>query len=148
MRSAPVCEEAQMFERILLAVDGSPQSDKAVQVAARLAAATGDEVIVIHVVEVWPSKVGVAESELGEDALEFVERQAKELAAVGVAASSQVDRAIGGAVGRVLVEAAIEHRVGLIVMGSRGRSELSSLLLGSVAHRVLHHGHCPVLIAH
>jgi nucleotide-binding universal stress UspA family protein len=136
-----------MFERILLAVDGSPQSDKAVQLAAKLAAVTGDEVIVTHVVEVVPTKVGVVESELREDALQLVERQAKELAAAGVAASSEVGRAFSGAVGKVLVDAAIEHRVGLIVMGSRGRSDLSSLLLGSVAHRVLHHSHCPVLIA-
>jgi nucleotide-binding universal stress UspA family protein len=136
-----------MFERILLAVDGSPQSDKAAQLAAKLAAQAGDQVIVTHVVEVWPSKAGVAESELREDAVRLVERQAKELAAAGVAASSEVGRALGGAVGRKLVDAAIEHRVGLIVMGSRGRSDLSSLLLGSVAHRVLHHSHCPVLIA-
>ena len=136
-----------MFERILLAVDGSPQSDKAVQLAAKLAAVTGDEVIVTHVVEVVPTKVGVVESELREDALQLVERQAKELAAAGVAASSEVGRAFSGGVGKVLVDAAIEHRVGLIVMGSRGRSDLSSLLLGSVAHRVLHHSHCPVLIA-
>jgi nucleotide-binding universal stress UspA family protein len=135
-----------MFERILLAVDGSPQSDKAVQLAAKLAAVTGDEVIVTHVVEVVPTKVGVVESELREDALQLVERHAKELAAAGVAASGEVGRAFSGAVGKVLVDAAIEHRVGLIVMGSRGRSDLSSLLLGSVAHTVLHHSHCPVLI--
>jgi nucleotide-binding universal stress UspA family protein len=136
-----------MFERILLAVDGSPKSDRALQLAAKLAAQVGDEVIVTHVVEVWPSKVGVVESELHEDALQLVERQAKELAAAGVAASSEVRTALSGAVGKVLVDAAIEHRVGLIVMGCRGRSDLSSLLLGSVAHKVLHHSHCPVLIA-
>lgn len=136
-----------MFGSILLAVDGSSQSDNAVQLAAKLAAAAEDEVIVAHVVEVWPTRVGVAESELREDAVRLVERHAKELAAAGVAVSSEVGRALSGAVGRVLVDAAIEHRVGLIVMGSRGRSDLGSLLLGSVAHSVLHHSYCPVLIA-
>jgi nucleotide-binding universal stress UspA family protein len=136
-----------MFGKILLAVDGSPQSDKAVQLAAKVAAPTGDEVIVTHVVEVVPTKVGVSESELREDAEQLVERQVKELTAAGVNASIWLGRAPNGSVGRVLVNGATEHRAGLIVMGSRGRSDLGSLLLGSVAHQVLHHSHCPVLIA-
>jgi nucleotide-binding universal stress UspA family protein len=136
-----------MFGRILLAVDGSPQSDKAVQLAAKLAAAAGDEVIVTHVIEVLPTKVGVTELELREDAQQLVERHAKQLAEAGVNASVDLGRALNGYVGKVLVDVATEHRVGLIVMGSRGRSDLGSFLLGSVAHKVLHHSHCPVLIA-
>ncbi len=136
-----------MFGRILLAVDGSAQSDKAVQLAAKIAAAAADEVIVTHIIELLPTKVGVAEMEQREDAQQLVERHAKELAAAGVNASTELGRALSGHVGKMLVNAAIEHRVGLIVMGSRGRSDLGSFLLGSVAHKVLHHSSCPVLIA-
>jgi len=136
-----------MFARILLAVDGSPQSDKAAQLAARLAAAAGDEVIVTHIIELLPTKIGVTELEPREDAEQLVQRYAKELAATGVNASTDLGRALSGHVGKMLVNAATEHRVGLIVMGSRGRSDLGSFLLGSVAHKVLHHSHCPVLIA-
>jgi nucleotide-binding universal stress UspA family protein len=136
-----------MFARILLAVDGSPQSDKAAQLAARLAAAAGDEVIVTHIIELLPTKIGVTELEPREDAEQLVQRYAKELAAAGVNASTDLGRALSGHVGKMLVNAASEHRVGLIVMGSRGRSDLGSFLLGSVAHKVLHHSHCPVLIA-
>jgi nucleotide-binding universal stress UspA family protein len=55
-----------MFGTILLAVDGSEQSDKAVELAARLAAETRDEVVVTHVIELLPSKVGATELELRE----------------------------------------------------------------------------------
>ena len=136
-----------MFGRILLAVDGSPQSDVAAQLAAKLAAAAGDRVFVTHIIELLPTKIGPTEAEPREDAQQLVERYAKQLADAGVDASTDIGRAISGHVGKMLVNAAVEHQVGLIVMGSRGRSDLSSLLLGSVAHEVVHHSQCPVLIA-
>jgi len=136
-----------MFGRILLAVDGSEQSDMAARLAAKVAVAAGDEVIVTHIIELLATKIGIAEMEAREDAQQLVERYAKELADAGINASTDLGRALTGHVGKMLVNAAIEHRVGLIVMGSRGRSDLTSLLLGSVAHKVLHHSHCPVLIA-
>lgn len=136
-----------MFGRILLAVDGSPQSDVAAQLAAKLAAAAGDRVFVTHIIELSPTKIGPTEAEPREDAQQLVERYAKQLADAGVNASTDIGRALSGRVGKMLVNAADEHQVGLIVMGCRGRSDLSSLLLGSVAHEVVHHSHCPVLIA-
>ena len=136
-----------MFTRILLAVDGSAQSDKAAHLAAKLAAAGGDEVVVTHLIELLPTKIGPTEMEAREDAVELVERYAKQLADQGVNTGIELGRALTGQIGRTLVNLAEQHDVGLIVMGSRGRSDLGSLLLGGVAHKVLHHSHCPVLIA-
>jgi nucleotide-binding universal stress UspA family protein len=140
-------EVPPMFGNILLAVDGSPQSDKATQLAAKLAAPTGTKIVVIHVIELVPTKMGPAELELRRDAQQVVERHAKQLADAGVNATIDISQALSGRVGTVLVNAASELHADLIVMGCRGRSDLTSLLLGSVAHDVLKHSHCPVLIA-
>jgi nucleotide-binding universal stress UspA family protein len=68
-----------------------------------------------------------------------VELELRERAATG--------RALSGRVGAVLVNAASDLQADLIVVDCRGRSDLASLLLSSVAHDVLQHSHCPVLIA-
>ena len=45
------------------------------------------------------------------------------------------------------MEAAQQHQAGVIVMASHGRGDLTALLLGSVAHRVIHLADRPVLVA-
>jgi nucleotide-binding universal stress UspA family protein len=54
-------------------------------------------------------------------------------------------RAFVGDVAKVIVEAARDHGAGVIVLGSRGRGDLSALL-GSVAHQVIHLADRPVLV--
>ena len=47
--------------------------------------------------------------------------------------------------GQIIRAASLEH-VDLIILGTRGRSGLSRLFVGSVASRVITHAHCPVLV--
>ncbi len=47
-----------------------------------------------------------------------------------------------------IVEYAKEEAIDLIVMGTHGRSGLASILMGSVAEKVIHKAHCPVLTVH
>jgi len=51
-----------------------------------------------------------------------------------------------GHAARYIVESAREHDVDVIVMGSRGRSDLAGLVLGSTAHKVIHMSDKPVLV--
>ena len=46
----------------------------------------------------------------------------------------------------VLVDVALSHQAGLIVVGTRGRSNVMSMLLGSVAQEVVHKSPLPVLV--
>jgi nucleotide-binding universal stress UspA family protein len=57
------------------------------------------------------------------------------------------ERGFPAEVARRIVEAAREHQAGVIVMGSQGRGDLTALLLGSVAHKVIHLADRPVLVA-
>ena len=55
-------------------------------------------------------------------------------------------RTLAGHVARLIVAAAGDHEGGMIVLGSRGRGDLTALLLGSVAHKVIHLADRPVLV--
>ena len=56
------------------------------------------------------------------------------------------DLAVEGEPAQVIADAAKVEKADMIVMGSRGRTDLEGLLLGSVTHAVLHVAPCPVLV--
>jgi nucleotide-binding universal stress UspA family protein len=141
-----------MFRRILVAFDGSPHAQAALADANELARANGGRLTVIAVVpvpSVWVGAAGEVPVDLGG-----VESPEQEF-------GSMLDRAVdtvpadvpvtkilrrGPAAPAILAEAqGGQHD--LIVMGSRGRGELRSLLLGSVSHAVLRASPVPVLVS-
>ncbi len=137
-----------MFGTILLAVDGSIHADRAAELARTVAATGGDEVLVVHVVEMLVGRAhGPVELDGDSEAIERASQHVKELEAAGVTARVELIRAPAGHVAKVIAEAAEQYGAGLIVLGSRGRTDLAALMLGSVAHKVLHLSNRPVLIA-
>jgi nucleotide-binding universal stress UspA family protein len=135
-----------MFEKILLAVDGSEPSRRAIVVGAELAEAHHSEVVVLHVREhelVWGADVDV---ETRDEAIELVDGVVRDLKDRGIAARGQVSRAPIGQTPRVILDVSREESIGLIVLGTRGLSDWGRLLMGSVAHKVLHLAECPVLV--
>ena len=136
-----------MFGTILLALDGSGYSQRAADLVRRLAAG-GDDVVVLHVTEIMPIHGGTTvELDLDREGLEAARRFARELERAGVPTKLELVRAFAGHVAKLIVETARDHGAGVIVLGSRGRGDLSALLLGSVAHKVIHLADRPVLIA-
>ena len=139
-----------MFRTILLAVDGSKYSEKAVELAKRLAMATNDEVVVTHVTELLPARFQTypgLDQELDNETIELTKGYMADLEEAGIKARAELRGAQYGGVARVLTNLAEDLDAGLIVMGSHGRGDLTALLLGSVAHKVLHLSQRPVLIA-
>jgi nucleotide-binding universal stress UspA family protein len=136
-----------MFGTILLAIDGSPYAQRAAELVRRLAAG-GDDVIVLNITEIMPVRGGTAvELDLDRQGVEAARRFGRELEQAGVPVKVELVRAFAGHVAKIIVEVARDHQAGVIVLGSRGRGDLTALLLGSVAHKVIHLADRPVLVA-
>lgn len=136
-----------MYERLLVAVDHSEFSDRVLAAAKDLATMSKGEVWVMHLREreVMP-RTGLVPTESDNEAMAGVEAAVEMLTKAGIKAHGVVDDAVFGHAARYIVQAADEHDVGVIVMGSRGRSDLAGLVLGSTAHKVIHLSSRPVLV--
>jgi nucleotide-binding universal stress UspA family protein len=133
--------------RILFAVDGAPESTGAVDAVATVAKASN---AVVHVLHVWNLEIRIDQKrwdvETLTEARRLVEGIAGRLNAAGVSATSEVLRASEKEIPEAIAAAACRYSADLVAVGSRGRSDLRGLFLGSVSHRVLHKLSCPVLI--
>jgi nucleotide-binding universal stress UspA family protein len=135
-----------MFTKILVPVDASDHSVRAVNVALDLGRTTGAEIVVLHVREheaTWAADVDI---ETLPEAMELVDAYVRTLKDADVSTRGEVLRAAHGRTPKVILDVARTEGADLIVMGTRGLSEWSSMLLGSVAHKVVHLASCPVLV--
>lgn len=137
-----------MYDKILVAVDQSPASDRAVLAARDLAELSHGEVWVLHLREFeLGGKAGAlpARETPGEAGAE-VAASVEVLTQAGVKAHGIVKNTMYGHAAREIVADAIELDCGVIVMGSRGRGDLAGLVIGSTAHKVIHLTDRPVMI--
>jgi len=136
-----------MYEKVLVAIDRSENSNRALTAARELASLSDGEVRVLHLreQEVIP-RMGLVADESPEEAHLWLESAVDELRNAGVKATGEVRNTIYGHAAREIVADARLHNAGVIVMGSKGRSDLAGLLLGSTAHKVIHLADRPVLV--
>jgi nucleotide-binding universal stress UspA family protein len=137
-----------MYDKILVAVDHSEISDRAVLAARDLALLSTGEVWVLHLREreiVTKTAIVVAD-DTADEARALVAAVVDKLTAAGVKAHGELRNTLFGYAAREIVDDAIQHGVDVIVMGSRGRGDLAGLVLGSTAHKVIHLADRPVLV--
>lgn len=140
--------EHERLEKILVACDFSPASERALAWAAHLQHRLGDtEVQVIHVWSALPS-VGVVPIPPVAPSDEDLRRLDDELRGVvhrhGLDASVSVD--VAADVGAAIVNRAKQMGSDLVVMGSHGRGALARAVLGSAADWVVRKAPCPVVV--
>lgn len=136
-----------MFEHILLAVDGSEYSSKAVRLTADLAKQCGAQVVVVHVHEHEVGRAAPYIMETAGEATVLVAGVVADLKGSGIEVSAEVLEARTGHAARALVDAASAHHSDVIVMGSRGLGDLQGILVGSVTHKLIQLAKTPVLVA-
>lgn len=135
-----------MYDKILVATDGSSNAHLAVQNTAELARLAGaSEVIVLHICPVCTADVDTKDLNR-EIAEKLVHDAADVIAETGVPARTMVEERAYEVIGSSIVEVAAREDANLIVIGSRGLSEVKGLLLGSVSSKVVQRAHCPVLV--
>jgi nucleotide-binding universal stress UspA family protein len=135
-----------MYERILVAIDHSPITDRVLAAAKELAAMSKGEVWVLHLREHEITRGGAVPDASDTGATAEVDSAVTALTEAGVAAHGEVRPAVFGRAAREIVEDAKRHDVQVIMMGSRGRGDWAGLVLGSTAHKVIHLADRPVLV--
>jgi nucleotide-binding universal stress UspA family protein len=136
-----------MYDRILLAVDHSEMSRRAVMAARDLAKLSDGEIWVLHLREreTGVRKVSMMD-ETVDDANAVVRAALEMLADAGVKAQGEVRNTAYGYAAREIAGDAKDHDADVIVMGSRGRGDLAGLVLGSTVHKVIQLTDRPVLV--
>jgi nucleotide-binding universal stress UspA family protein len=138
----------KMFERILIATDGSEKNQPAVRKSVEIARECGSTLYAIYVIdntsvtsaqpEVLMGDVYMKLKAEGEKAVERIKEMAK-----GVNLEALV---LSGRPANIVTGFAAKNRVDLIVVGSQGKSGLERLILGSVAESIIRMADCMVLV--
>ena len=154
-----------MFSKILVAMDNSASSQTIFESALVLAKATEAELMLLHVLSLEEEGTPVSPllssldyyTPVNDDIIQIYRKQWETFENRGLdLLRSRTDEATSvgvkteftqtpGSPGRTICELAQNWGADLIVMGRRGRSGLSELILGSVSNYVTHHAHCSVL---
>lgn len=145
-----------MYKRILIATDGSPLSQKAVESGLSLAGLTGASVVALKVVPRYPrsyfegglpvdaADIKRIEKQWADAAQELVDKVKAQGSNEGVTVKTVVAKS--DLIAEAVISAAKKHKCDLIVMASHGRKGIKRLLLGSETQHVLTHSHIPVLV--
>ena len=145
-----------MYTNLLVATDGSRQSDKAVAHAIALARKLGARLTAFYAAPDYPERMyseGIIYEMMprkdyaiaaSTDAEKVLAKVAKRAATAGVDCTTR--HALSHLPWEAILAAAKKNKCDAIVMGSHGRSSLAALLLGSKTQKVLAHSKLPVIV--
>lgn len=146
-------KEEVKIKRILVPIDGSNCSVRAAKYAIEVATLQKAQIFCIHMIASLPYGYGVAGCAIDEY-FEDAEKQAQSWfnSIIEMAKKKNINdvkadiftdaKSITGAI----IDYASSKSIDLVIIGTKGRTGLKRLLLGSVAHGIIQHAHCPVLL--
>jgi nucleotide-binding universal stress UspA family protein len=146
-------DEVNSFRRILVAVDGSEQSTKGLDVAISLAMKYNSSVTALYVAYVPFNETSDPNHTVYKQLLDDIDKQVRkwlvEIERKGLENNIKVETRIAEtnkSIPYKIASYAESNKFDLIVIGSKGRSNIEKLYLGSVAFGVLTYASCPVLV--
>jgi nucleotide-binding universal stress UspA family protein len=142
-----------MYKKILVPLDGSPLAEAVLPHAEALAKSEGAEIVLLRVA-VTPARYLFAHNPAeGNNVIKMIEKEAKDYMEAEVAKLQ--DEGVNvtgitrdGVAPDEILEVAEETHADVIAMSTHGRSGVQRWLMGSVAEKVVHHSHIPVMLIH
>lgn len=144
-----------MYKRIMVAVDGSDVSDRALSHAMDLARDQGATLKLVHVVDVATLNWDLEFADMNEirgavrkRGLAVLQRAEAAIGRASIQVETQLIEidTLSSRIPDMVVQAAVSWPADLLVIGTHGRRGLGHLLLGSVAEGVIRHAETPVLL--
>lgn len=140
---------------VLMAIDGSPSSRYALELASTLLTGREVSVLLLHIIpeHLIYGKGGVAPAEVYDmpkeraASMELLDQSAQRLRELSVGPTIEKQVGIGDPA-ELILSAAKDRKTDLIVLGSRGLNTAQRFLIGSVSTKVSTHAHCAVLVVH
>lgn len=148
VRNAIETAPSEAVRRIMVPIDFSDGSTRALRHARELALTYGAEIVALHAIEevVLPMAYGMAPKQVDAEAVRpNVERALADLLSEHVGVEHARAEIRVGYPPQEILDAIDEEEIDWVVMGTHGRQGLNRLLMGSVAERIVRHAPCPVL---
>jgi len=142
-----------MYKKILVPLDGSPLAEAVLPHAQALAKSEGAEIVILSVpvtpnlemLSRSPGLIAKIIEESEQETEDYLKAEIIKLEKEGTKVSSIMRE---GPIPEIILKVADEIHADMIAMSTHGRSGIQRWLMGSVADRVVHHAHIPVMLIH
>ena len=139
-----------MFKNILVPIDGSDNSYRALDAALLLSEKLGSNITVIHVMEEVPI-THIGSEKILNELLEAYKKENQDILLKSTEIANQKGLTIKtfllqGNPASAILDYNKKEKFDLIIMGSRGLGKFKELILGSVSSKIVHHSTCAVLL--
>lgn len=139
-----------MFKNIVLSVDGSEYSNRAIEYAKSLAESYKANLWIVHVFSHTSDLLGYQDYEKlyakRKSRGQTVIDNAKKI--LGITTFKVHEALLEGSEAEAILKIVENHQADLIIMGTRGFGAVKGMLVGSVSRKVIHLSTCPVMVVH